>query len=113
MGIITKMKKQKALHWKKGADDGFGGVIYTTPEIISCRWQNAVNEVIDNAGEKIISNILVFPEIVPEIGDYLALYDGNMSLTSNPQQTKGSFRVKDVKVIPNLKNTEILIKVLL
>lgn len=141
MSIITKMRLQKAVYWRRGKPDGFGGYVYDDPVEIDCRWQDVQEEYIGATGVRLLSRSVVFPDRLIFVGDMLKLgnlddllddmggnsddnvsddnssciydIDSGSDVAFDPASIKGIHEVMHVSVIPNLRNTEVLYKVFL
>lgn len=71
MGIITKMRKEKAVWWGVTALDEFGQPIFAEPLEIDCRWEDVLKIAINQEGDEFTSSSTVYVdrEMVP--GDWL------------------------------------------
>ena len=104
MSVIVKMRKQKAVWWKRRTTpDSFGVFPYEEPEEISCRWDDVVLSFVDPRGEAQSSQAVVYPDRVLSLGDKLQRgeLDSNSSITD-------AFEVKRFDRTPNFKATETL-----
>lgn len=73
MGLISKMRKQKAVLWTaKDTRDEFGQVQFNDPIEIKCRWEGKRTRFINANGEEVVSEAVVYVdrELNPN-GDYL------------------------------------------
>lgn len=117
MGIITKMRKHKAVYWAKTGVDTYGDPILDTPVLIDCRWQDTVEEYMSDLDEKKLSKSKVFPDRVLTVGGYLWRAADDATDTTgapgDPLASKVCYRIEQMAQIPNLRNTQILYKVML
>jgi hypothetical protein len=113
MGVITRMKKQKAVYWKRSTADRYGADTYEDPVEIACRWDGQMAAVESAVGEETSAADAVYPDRPVFIGDLLwlgTLEAWNALGIDNPLQAEPvpAKPVRNVQTIPNFKNTEIL-----
>jgi hypothetical protein len=108
MSIISRMRKQKCVWWKKKDQPNLlGEDIYEAPEVIDCRWQDSFESVLTPEGKTITSAHEVFVDRDLSIGDMLL----KGSTIPEDHQTIPNHLAKRIvskKAIPNLRNTETL-----
>jgi hypothetical protein len=92
---------QTATYWAPGGSDGFGGVNFSAPIQIKCRWEERSELFTNAAGREDRSIARVFPDRALKNGGYLLL---GTSTTSSPTGVAGAYEIKDVRAIPNLTN---------
>lgn len=113
MGIISKMRKQKAVYWSFASIDAFGDKQYDSAIEISCRWEDISQEYIDAQGEKKISNSIVYVDRDMSVGDLLMLgdledIDNSAFDSNNPLDNNGVWEIKKSSKVPDLKAKEFL-----
>ena len=116
MGIIKRMRKQTAVYWELASNDSggvafddYGDPIMGTPVEISCRWEDVIEEIIDNKGAARVSSSTVYVDRDMVAGEILML--GELSDISDPVNIKendGAFEIMKFGKLPNLKATEFL-----
>lgn len=109
MGIIAKMRKQKAVWWPRLGSDTYGAPVFGTPTEVSCRWEDDAREFISPKGEKMVSRAVVYVDRVMRPGDYLRPGEYESSLPSNPLSLTDAFEIRQFTQLPNLKATETLL----
>jgi hypothetical protein len=115
MSIISKMRKQKSVHWPLQYESGtkdhdnYGQPVYGSPEEIDCRWEDVAVEFMDLAGERQVSRSKVFVdrEVIPGAVLMLGTLDSIVDET-HPMSNPGAWTVRQAQAIPNLRNTEML-----
>src|SRR2546430_1853690 len=102
MSIITKMRKKKAVLWRRLTPDKYGKFTFDLPVEIACRWEDVAQEFMDHVGEKSLSQSVVYVDRVIKIGDRLMKGELTSSVPDDPLLTE-SFEVKQFNQLPNLK----------
>lgn len=109
MGIITKMRKQKATWWKSTGPDGFGQDNFDAPAEISVRWEDRAEQVLLPSGEEFVSRSVVYvdrDEVKP--GDWLRLGSPASAEPATPYGVDGAYPVRQKRNTPKLNLTETL-----
>ena len=83
--------------WSPSINDGFGGLSYSTPRQILCRWQEVNVLHNDTAGEEFISKAVVFADELLEANGWL--FEGT-SAEANPQNQVGAYRIRRIMKSP-------------
>ncbi len=73
MSLIKRMRKQKAVWWRKSSINRFGDVVWSDPVEIACRWTDISEQVLDPKGEVFVSRSFVYVDRHLQIGDRLRL----------------------------------------
>tara|TARA_R110000851_G_scaffold46656_6_gene113570 strand:+ start:798 stop:1136 length:339 start_codon:yes stop_codon:yes gene_type:complete len=107
MGIISKMRKQKAVYWSPSSYDGFGRPVMSTAVQITCRWEDVHEQFLDKEGQEQTSSSRVYVSQDVELGGYLWLGDIS-GKPSDPLQDNNSWEIRKFENLPNLKATEFL-----
>ena len=104
------MRRQKCVWWPLDSFDDNGQPTYETPVEIDCRWEDVVQEFVDNKGNRNVSKSVVYVDRDMKVGGVLLLgeLDSGSIDEENPLQNEGAFEIRQVSKIPNLKNTEYL-----
>lgn len=116
MGIITKMRKQKAVYWPPGSEetggfdyDTYGKPLYASPVEIDCRWEDVVQEFVDTKNETTFSQSIVYVDRDVRVRGVLML--GTMSDVTDFADPKGNdnaWEIRRFDKLPNLRKTEYL-----
>lgn len=102
----TRNLRQIATYWPPAVNDGFGGLTFSTPVRIKCRWEDTAVMFRDVNGEQATSSAVVYVDRSLEIGGHL--YQG-IGETNTP--TDGSREIRQVGKTPNLSNNLVINKV--
>ncbi len=108
MSIIVKMRKQKAVYWKRLTPDQYGKFSFADPVEIVCRWEDRIHEFLDHQGEKQVSKSIVYVDRVVSLGDRLMRGEMDSNTPNDPLATD-SFEVRRFDQDPNIKATEFLL----
>lgn len=108
MSIIVKMRKQRAVWWRRTVADHYGSFSFAEPIEIAVRWDDAVVEFLDIVGEKQSSRSVVYTDRVMTPGDRLMLGELDSETPSNPLSVTTSFEIRRFDRTPNLRATETL-----
>lgn len=109
MSLIRKMRKQRAVYWKRGAPDEFGGAGYEPPIEIMCRWVSHIGEVRNQFGQLMDSKATVYVDREMFLNDMLM--EGPLDSGTTPASPVGNplaFEIQGFEKIPTLKATETL-----
>lgn len=104
----TRKMNQSATYWAPGGPDGFGGIVYSDSEVISCRWQDKAELFRDTQAREVTSSAVVYPEHVLEIGGLLVL--GDFYENTDPKAV-GAREIRQIGKSPNLRANQDLHKV--
>ncbi len=112
MSLISRMRRQTAVLWSQGdlTPDNFGRPQVIAPVEIKCRWEDKREEFISFAGERDMSQSLVYVDRELKNGDILLL--GTLSGVTDPVTPKnnaGAFEVKGFAKLPNIRASEFLL----
>lgn len=102
--------KQTITYWAPGAPDGFGGKAYNAPTNIKGRWEDRVQNIMDNSGQETVSNATVY--LSSDVAVHGYLFNGN-STASSPVGLSGAYEIKRVDKTPTLNAQYFERKVLL
>lgn len=127
MGILNSMRRQNAIYWPPATADSFGRPGYgTLVELVvtsggnyRVRWEDVIEEFIDDQGTLQKSSAKVYVPVLPgggevQVGGWLWLGDvGGLVSTTNPRANPGAYEARNVSKLPNLKATDFLRTVML
>lgn len=122
MGILNSMRRQDAIYWPPATTDSFGRPGYgTLVELVvtaggnyRVRWEDVVEEFIDNEGTTQQSKAKVYVPVLPgggevEVGGWLWLgVVGSLTSTTDPRANEGAYEVRSMAKLPNIKATDFL-----
>lgn len=108
MRIITRMRKQKAVWWKRTTPNEFGAFSFEEPVEIMCRWEEAVGQVLGSAGEMVPSKTMVYVDRDMSIGDKLKLGEEDSDTPSDPKDDPLAYEIQGWQKIPTLRATQFL-----
>lgn len=118
MQAYTRGLNQLATYWAPGANNGFGGKVYSVaPEVIACRWQDKTDRVRDASGEVIVATSVVYVDRQLDVHGYLCLGDVTDQVDSDglldPEDVTGSppQEIKATGTSPALDAASVLHKV--
>lgn len=113
MSLITKMRKRKAVWWRRLGRDKFMNWSYAAPVEIDCRWDDITTEFVDPQGDTKISRSVVYVDRDMTPGDVLFFgtktsdhddYLGGAG--KSPERFPNAYSIKQFSKIDNLKATE-------
>jgi len=107
MRLITKMLKQWAVYWPLSSTevDAYGQPTYGTAVEIRCRWQDRVEETLNEQGILKISKAKIYVASDVDVGGVLwqgRLVDVPTSLTE-PKKNAKAFEIIRFDKLPDLK----------
>jgi hypothetical protein len=108
MSIIRKMRKQKAIWWRRLEPDQYGKFAFKEPLEIDCRWDDMHQEFRNASGQLEISKSIVYTDRVVELGDRLKRGAVYPTVPDDPLSVSDAYEVKGFAQTPNLKATETL-----
>jgi hypothetical protein len=109
VSIIKKMRKQKAIWWRRAGQDHHGNPFFAEPVEVDCRWEEVSQEYLGPQGIRQLSNAVVYVDRPMENGDRLALAELDSSTAFDPEDSGvESFQIERFDALPNLKATEFL-----
>ena len=109
MGIITTMRRQKAVYWAYLSVDTYGRPTWSAPVEIDCRWEDVNEEFLDEHSERQISMSKVYVDRDMKVGSVLMLGELDSGVDEdNPKDNDNAWEIRRFERLPNLKNTETL-----
>lgn len=108
MSNYTRNMKQNATYWAPGVNDGFGGVSYSAPVYILCRWQDKAELFRDSQGREVTSSAVVYPAVTLLNQGYLML---GVSAELSPVGIAAAKEIRSTGSSPSLSNNQTLNKV--
>jgi len=111
MGLIERMRKQKAMYWAYTGTDGYGNPSFSDPVEIDCRWSEHQELYKDNSGEERVSRAVVYVDREVTMDGYLKLGElDSSSVSDDPRDYNDAFMIKQIANIPNMRATNYLRK---
>ena len=98
---LTRNLRQTITYWAPSTPDGYGGYSYGSPQWLIGRWEDRIEDFIDQNGRELTSRAVVYLDRDVEMGGYLFL--GKSSAT-NPQTLSDAREIRDFRKIPSLRN---------
>ena len=112
MGIITRMRKQKAVYWPKSFPNKYGESTVAPPVEILVRWEDTVMKVTNFAGKEVMTKSIVY---VPQLlsGDEVTvgghLFLGELTgAPSNPVSNPYCYEIIRFDNVPDIRAKEFL-----
>lgn len=91
-----------ATYWGNPTPDGSGGSSFDTPVTLSVRWEERIEETVDENGEVFVSSARVYLDGTDvDLGGYLYL---GTSVVADPTDVEGAYRIRNYSKIPTLKD---------
>src|SRR5690554_523382 len=108
MGIITRMRKQKAVYWEPtGRVDRNGNPVFEDPVEIDCRWEDVSELFLDENGNQQVSKAKVYVDRDVKLRGYLKLGE-IYGISEGPLKYSDVHTIRRFERLPNLRNTETL-----
>lgn len=98
----TEYMTQSATYWSPGANDGYGGLTFTAPTAITCRWQAENKKFVTVTGNEQVSIAAVYPDRVLQTGGWLYL---GTSSAADPRTVDGAHEIMQFRAMPDLSGT--------
>ncbi len=108
MSLITRMRKQKAIWWKRNGYDEFGKAQFDAPIEVKCRWEDVVEEFVDAQGNTGASRSKAYVDRIMSPGDRLKRGTIDFDTEANPLEMDGAYEIRRFDQLPNLRNSETL-----
>lgn len=107
MGIITRMRKQKAVYWPCEGYNAYGQPVLGTPVEITCRWQDVTVVFKNEKGEDQTSKAQIFVDRDVVVNG--RLWRGLLvDAPANPITDRTTVTIQRFEKLPNLRATEYL-----
>lgn len=100
MSWTTRNLRERITHWPKQGNDGFGGTTFGSPQTLKARWEDRAELVLDEAGDEVRAESVVYLASDVAEGDYI--YNG-ISNASDPTTVDGAKKVKTFQKLPDLR----------
>lgn len=106
-----RMLKQQATLWNNPVSDGYGGFTFDAPVLVICRWEGTNQLVIDSTGREVVSTASVWLPSSISVSDGAMLTEGDYTGTLSPYSVSGARVVKNISIVPSIKNDFRVLKV--
>lgn len=93
---------QDVTYWDPGAEDRFGAVTFSAPELLKARWEDRNETVKTTGGDTIVTRAVVFVDRDLLIGGYLA--KGDFSAVQDPTLIPDASEIQAWASIPDIRN---------
>lgn len=98
---------QDATYWGTPVTNGYGGQTFGAPAAIKVRWEDKNEEFVDEAGNRRLSQAVVYSEVDMETGGWLLL---GTSAGSDPTVVDGALPIQKYSKTPDLRASRFLRK---
>ncbi|MFP4046757.1 MAG: hypothetical protein ACLFT4_03240 [Bacteroidales bacterium] len=82
--FIDRLCNDTAVYWENLGPDGYGGILYGSPEEIDCRWVESKELVLDENGREVVSNANVL--VKKDLTEGGFLYHGTLNDLDSDEQ---------------------------
>lgn len=105
MSLVTKMRWQRAVWWRRSeAPDSYGIYSYDGPVEVKCRWEDKRGTFRTVSGESYNSVAVVYVDRPMKPGDKLKLGEMDSGVPVDPRDDRDAFEIVGFETIPWLKN---------
>ena len=114
MGIIAKMRRQRAILWERAPGyDAEGRPAYLWPVEIACRWDDENREERDARGQLFVTRAVVYVDRVLKLGDVLKKGALDSTTPAIPDGIEGAYPIRAFRETPDFKARNFLYTALL
>lgn len=115
MTVFSRYMPQEATYWPvQSPNDGFGRVVFGSPVLVQCRWENKAVKFVTAQEQEAVSDAIVYVAHEVEIGGWLALGDETAAgVSPGPRGLAGAREIRQVHASPSLAGDETLYKAIL
>ena len=99
MANYTRNMRQTATYWEPGAPTASGGMSFSAPRQVLCRWQDKADLVRNNDGNETVSSAVVYPVEPLRRQGWLLL---GVSSATDPRGIDGAHEIIAVGSSPSL-----------
>jgi hypothetical protein len=107
--FVESVCVQTMVYWSTPTPDGYGGFTYSTPEEISCRWDEKMQLVRGANGEEVVSKAEVMVTRDIDEGGFLylgSLDDLSVAQKADPMLVDGAWKVLSISKTPLFQSTD-------
>jgi hypothetical protein len=108
MSLIKRMRRQRAVYWKRADPNEFGKFAFDDPIEIKCRWESHEGAVRNEKNELIMSKATVYVDREMFLGDRLKLGELESGTPDDPSGDPLAMEIQGFEKLPNLRNRETL-----
>lgn len=104
MSLLTRMLKQTAVYWAPHGFGPDGQPEYEPPIEIKVRWEDVHEVFVDNQGNDIVSNSVVY--VGEDVKPQGALWLGKLNELDSqtvPTENEGAYAIRKFEKIPDLR----------
>ena len=102
---------QTATYWAPGANNGFGGVAFGAPILVSCRFQTVTSLARSAQGQELITSSVVYVD--RKLAEQGYICEGDHTMVADPRTISDASLIITSNQSPSLDATEVLYKVTL
>jgi hypothetical protein len=84
---FSRLLNQDITYWGSPSRDAYGGWSFADPVLISGRWEDRAEEVVDDMGNRTVSQAVVYSTTAMDVRGWLALGDHTALTTSSTTTT--------------------------
>jgi len=77
------LDNQQLTYWSPGAPNYSGAIVFGTPVLVQCRWNDKAELIKDNEGKELVSKAVIHPATALLREGYVAL--GDHTATADPK----------------------------
>ncbi len=104
MSIVVRMRKQKAVWWKRQTPDRYGQFSFDLPVEIKCRWDDNQQNMRKDLEEKEESTATVYVDRLMVVGDRLKYGPIDSNTPDDPIGDPDTHEIHRFEVNPSLRN---------
>lgn len=110
MSLIKRMRKQKAVWWKRSLlPDRFGQYSFDPPIEIDCRWEDRAQEFVNPEGQTTVSRSVVYVDRLMVVGDRLRRGEMESDEPVNPMTITNAYEIRRFDRNPDIRAREELL----
>ena len=108
MSLLTRMRRQDAVYWEVNGYGDDGQPAFDPPREIRVRWEDVHEVFVDDQGNDIVSNSVVY--VGEDLKTQSMLWLGKLTdLDSDiPHENEKAYAIRKFEKIPNLKASDFL-----
>jgi hypothetical protein len=99
----TDYMPTEATYWAPAGDDGYGGLAWSAPVPINCRWEDIAEKFTNANGEELVSSAVVWPDAILATGGFLWRGEYDTGLPLDPREQAGAYEIKKFQRTPELR----------
>jgi hypothetical protein len=93
--------RQDITYWAPGAENQFGGKVYSAPVVIKGRWEDKVENIIDDKGQDTVSKSRIYTQTEVKTTGFLL---NGVSAVADPTEVADAQEIRTIGSTPNLSS---------